>query len=643
MRDKFLSSSFLVLFFAQLNQACNFPHTNSSSPANTTIIKNIDTLAYRVYPMQNATYGFDILLNGKIYIHQPIVPCKEGLNGFATQESAQSVAELMTERLKNGDYRYLIKEDEIDSLEGNLKRSLDHIQPNEINGENINQVALFLADDDKVSQSDILASLPEPPIKNSWEPIGTVPFGNRTGCLAFTIGKIIFIGGGQFRDETHDDFWSYNTVTNSWTCMPVIPGGLRLGGIAFSINNKGYIGLGGARGENARSFKNDFYEYDPVKNIWLNKAKFPGAPRIDACSFVLNNKGYVGTGYDENYFNDFYEYEPLKDEWKRIADFLGGPVSASAGVSTGKHGYVIAGDRVPENKRFIYEYIPEENKWIKRTDFPGHARYFLTAFPIDTALLIAGAGGADGGDIHFRDFFLYNSTTDMWTRSADYLASKDGNSRPCGGGVNGKVYAGTGYDGRYLNKWNVYEYYFSVRTDTGLYDEGVCYPLKYNGTWELFQECTDDCYAGAAIKTANDLGNFCYTSYLSQNVRQLVLRSNNQAEKKFIILPRKFHLSSEKPAEDSVGVRFFFTKSEIENFARYFEKTTGKKFDVSMLKILQNENGNNLLLNNNVEDANTYHVISTQFFGYGYNQQTYVSSINVSQLNGNFYLALQLN
>ena len=57
----------------------------------------------------------------------------------------------------------------------------------------------------------------------------------------------------------------------------------------------------------------------------------------------------------------------------------------------------------------------------------------------------------------------------------------------------------------------MFEYYFSVRTDTGLYNETVCYLLQYNGKWETYQECIDeDCYIGAQIKSAEDLGNIFY-------------------------------------------------------------------------------------------------------------------------------------
>lgn len=61
---------------------------------------------------------------------------------------------------------------------------------------------------------------------------------------------------------------------------------------------------------------NDFWEYDPAFNQWIQKASFPSFPRNLAASFSLNNKGYFGIG--KNWTNlpqvvtykDFWEYTP---------------------------------------------------------------------------------------------------------------------------------------------------------------------------------------------------------------------------------------------------------------------------------------------------------------------------------------------
>lgn len=47
---------------------------------------------YKIITAANHTFGYDIYNNGKLIAHQPIVPGKAGLNGYATQQEATSAA-----------------------------------------------------------------------------------------------------------------------------------------------------------------------------------------------------------------------------------------------------------------------------------------------------------------------------------------------------------------------------------------------------------------------------------------------------------------------------------------------------------------------------------------------------------------------
>src|SRR6185369_4861796 len=62
----------------------------------------------------------------------------------------------------------------------------------------------------------------------------------------------------------------------------------RTDAVGFSIGNKGYIGLG--------SNQKDFWEFDPVTNVWTQKANYPGAANSGAVGFSIGSKGFVGTG-----------------------------------------------------------------------------------------------------------------------------------------------------------------------------------------------------------------------------------------------------------------------------------------------------------------------------------------------------------
>jgi hypothetical protein len=404
--------------------------------------------------------------------------------------------------------------------------------------------------------------------------------------------------------------------------------------------------LGAARGGISESFKRDFYEYDPEQNKWFEKKSFPGSPRVDAASFTIIDKGYAGLGFDGVYKKDFYKYDPSRDKWERILDFAGGAVSASIGISSRSKGFIVGGDSRSDNKRFVFEYIPDADKWQKKKDFPGYARYFLSGCDIDTNLFIAGAGGAEGGAMRFRDFFLYDILKDEWSNIPDYPVSKEGITRMCFGNVNGKIFMGTGNNGLFFNNWNMYEYYYSVRGDSGVYDETVCYPLKYNNTWELYQECIGgNCYAGVQIKTPENLNNFCYKSLVAKSYQEISIKSKIQKNpSRFILLPRSFAISTDKRPSKEVGMRLYFTREEIENLVARYVKISGKEFSLDKIKILQyNEKDFDLLPLNNKTDLSYYNIIPPQLFSYGFQQQTIVASFKMNTLQSELYLAMQLD
>ena len=46
-------------------------------------------------------WGYDILVNKKIIIHQTIIPGMPGFKGFATEQQAQEVAQIVIEKIKS--------------------------------------------------------------------------------------------------------------------------------------------------------------------------------------------------------------------------------------------------------------------------------------------------------------------------------------------------------------------------------------------------------------------------------------------------------------------------------------------------------------------------------------------------------------
>ena len=60
-------------------------------------------LHYNVFKTENG-WGYDVLVNEQIIIHQPFVPGKPGINGFRTGEEAGADAKSVIETIKSGEH-----------------------------------------------------------------------------------------------------------------------------------------------------------------------------------------------------------------------------------------------------------------------------------------------------------------------------------------------------------------------------------------------------------------------------------------------------------------------------------------------------------------------------------------------------------
>src|SRR5881392_3149286 len=78
---------------------------------------------------------------------------------------------------------------------------------------------------------------------------------------------------------------------DKWTQKANFPGGFgRYGSIGFSIDDKGYMGTGY---DFYLGHQKDLWEYDPVTDAWTQKADLGGVGRESAVGFAINGKGYI--------------------------------------------------------------------------------------------------------------------------------------------------------------------------------------------------------------------------------------------------------------------------------------------------------------------------------------------------------------
>ena len=240
---------------------------------------------------------------------------------------------------------------------------------------------------------------------NVWTQIADFGGFPRASAVGFNIGSKGYVGTGSDDYNDYKDFWQYDPATNSWSKKADFGGTARGRAVGFCINNKGYLGTGydGA-------YRKDFWEYDPVLNIWTQKVDFGGGARFSAVSFSIGSKGYVGTGSNYsnfyNHYKDFWEYDPAINSWSKKADFGGTARGSAAGFCINNRGYLGTGYDGTETKDF-WEYGPSSNVWIQTLDLGGYARFFALG------INIAGKGYIGTG------FTAYGLQKDLWEYTPD--------------------------------------------------------------------------------------------------------------------------------------------------------------------------------------------------------------------------------
>jgi hypothetical protein len=250
----------------------------------------------------------------------------------------------------------------------------------------------------------------------------------RQGAVGFSIGNKGYLGTGvsyvvnQINNATtfifHDDFWEFDPVANVWTQKANFPGGPRWKATGFGIGNKGYLGTGLTDNDYNNS-NNDFWEFDPVTNVWIQKRNFGGGLRQAAVGFSIDKKGYIGTGGDQvNLVSDFWEYDPANDIWTKKADYAGNQSRGSAvGFNIGNKGYVGTGSGNNVTSDF-WEYDPAIDAWVQKTSFPGNARQGAVGFGIDNKGYIG--TGVGSSSVVYNDFWEYDPLINTWAQKANF-------------------------------------------------------------------------------------------------------------------------------------------------------------------------------------------------------------------------------
>lgn len=237
----------------------------------------------------------------------------------------------------------------------------------------------------------------------------------RFGGTGFSIDSLGYICMGYNSTIIYKDLWEYNSINNSWTQKADCPGSSRRAPVSFSINGKGYVGTG-----YGSTLLKDFWEYNPSSNSWLQKADFGGAERYGCIAFSISGKGYIGLGNmgtsSGPFANDIFEYDPVSNIWSQKANFPAASRYGAIGFTDGINGYVTCGGNASVAYNDMYQFDPSLNLWTQKTSFPGSARSYPFAFCIGNYGYV---GGGNNNNIFF-DFYSYSINSDTWLPDTTY-------------------------------------------------------------------------------------------------------------------------------------------------------------------------------------------------------------------------------
>lgn len=235
------------------------------------------------------------------------------------------------------------------------------------------------------------------------------------------------------------------SALSPWSNSVEFAGIARTHAASFVIGNKGYLGTG-TFSANCVCPMNDFWAFDPQTNSWDQKTDFPGPKRYHAMGFSIGDKGYIIGGYTTSgVSSDVWEYHPTLDRWTQKNDYFPVTSENSRIVTTNSKVYLLAGNG-------LSEYNAVLDQWSNKASFPGT----VLGLPYRTFSFTIGEKLYACGDT--KGFYEYNPQSDIWTRKSD-VPLPDGGTGFVTFSLNGEGYVGSGrYYENFMDSYRFYRY-----------------------------------------------------------------------------------------------------------------------------------------------------------------------------------------
>jgi hypothetical protein len=74
-------------------------------------------ITIKIIPSIKKTFGYDIFLQGKPFVHQPNIPALPGNKGFTTKERAQKVAEFVVKKIRKNEMPPTVTSNDLNNMD----------------------------------------------------------------------------------------------------------------------------------------------------------------------------------------------------------------------------------------------------------------------------------------------------------------------------------------------------------------------------------------------------------------------------------------------------------------------------------------------------------------------------------------------
>ena len=204
-----------------------------------------------------------------------------------------------------------------------------------------------------------------------------------------------------------------NTLAQKWVQLPDFPGSKRDDGVGVFVNNTCFFGTGLQEGWSATI---DFYALDAQSLSWRSIATMPHTTeRQYACAFAGKNCFFVfgGDGIG-GALNSLYKYDIAGNNWTAMAPKPGKGLSGASCMVFGDSVIIVGGrsNGVSNTNNEVWLYNITTNTWTRKNDFPFGGRWRGNA----TVLHKKGyyLFGLDSMDRYRRELFAYQIGNDTW-------------------------------------------------------------------------------------------------------------------------------------------------------------------------------------------------------------------------------------